>query len=189
MVVLLILAVVWAAVLGPSVLRRRAERRSTDSIGAFHRQLRVLQRTGPSIVDPAYRLATTYPSRRPFHMAGVHSAREAGGPEEEEPPLQASSGRVLRRSDPYFRADACRRRRNILVSLLALSVGTGLLGAIPSLRPALFVAIAGAVLLAAYVGLLLYLRNLAMEREDKLRYLPSPIEPQAPAAIRRVVAR
>jgi hypothetical protein len=68
-------------------------------------------------------------------------------------------------------------------------VFTGILGAMPSLRPALFVTIAGVVLLLGYVGLLVRLRNLALEREVKLRYLPQQGEPDAYVVIRRVAAR
>lgn len=68
-------------------------------------------------------------------------------------------------------------------------VFTGLLGAVPSLRPALFVTIAGAVMVAAYVALLVYLRTLALEREVKLRYLPEPVEADASAAVRRIAVR
>jgi hypothetical protein len=181
-VVLLILAMVWLAVLGPGLLRRRAERRSTDSIGAFHRQLRVLQRTGPALVDPAYRLedegeavssALRLPRpQRPVRAASVPRARHGE-----------------RRTDPYFRPEACRRRRNTLAGLLAVVVFTGLLGAVPALRPALFVTIVDALLLAGYVGLLVYLRTLALERQVKLRYLPQPIEADASAGFRRAASR
>lgn len=168
--VLLILAMVWAVVLGPSLLRRRAERRADDSIGAFHRQLRILQRTGPSVVDPAHRLDV--------EGGGIFLA-----------PGARIAAHAQRRPDPYFRPEACKRRRDILVVLLGVLVGTGLLGAIPALRPVLFVTIAGAVSLAVYVGLLVYLRTLALEREMKLRYLPQPAEHEPSVVARRIAAR
>ncbi len=168
--VLLILAIVWAAVLGPSLFRHRAERRSTDSIGAFHRHLRVLERAGPVKVSPAHRLLVAG-SREPARRS----------------PHRRVSG--ARRADPYFRPAACRRRRNTLAALLAVLVSTGLLGALPALRPALFVTIAGAVLVVGYVGLLVRLRNLALEREAKLRYLPQQGEAGAYVVIRRAAAR
>ncbi|MBV8162398.1 MAG: hypothetical protein JO265_15875, partial [Acidimicrobiia bacterium] len=46
-VLLLILAVVWAAVLVPPWLRSRADARPADSISAFRHRLTVLERTGP----------------------------------------------------------------------------------------------------------------------------------------------
>ena len=171
--VLLILAMVWAVVLGPSLLRRRAERRANDSIGAFHRQLRILQRTGPTVVDPAYRLdADGSTGTGIFRAPGTRAATS-----------------VQRRPDPYFRPEACKRRRDILLVLLGVLVGTGLLGAVPALRPVLFVTVVGAVSLAAYVGLLVYLRTLALEREVKLRYLPQPAEHEPSAAVRRIASR
>jgi hypothetical protein len=186
-VVLLILAIVWAAVLGPSLLRRRSER-STDSIGAFHRQLRVLERAGPTTVDPAHRLDTAYPSGSPFRVSSAQGATFVVPPE-----ASPFAGRVpahaARRPDPYFRPDACRRRRNVLVGLLSMLVFTGLIGAVPAMRPALFVTIVGAVMVAAYVGLLVYLRTLALEREVKLRYLPGPVEAEASAVVRRIAVR
>jgi len=172
-VVLVILAIVWAVVLGPSLLRRRAERRSTDSIGDFHRQLRILQRTGPTVVDPAHRLDPE-PSMGigPFRAPGARRMPSAD-----------------RHVDPYFRPDACKRRRDVLAILMCVLVGSGLLGAIPSLRPLLYLTMAGAASLAAYVGLLVYLRNLAVERELKLRYLPEPARHESTVVIRRVAAR
>ena len=56
MVVVLILAVLWAVVLGPPVVRRLMERRSVESIDSFHHSLHLLERTGPKIIQPAYRL-------------------------------------------------------------------------------------------------------------------------------------
>ena len=50
--VLVVLAVVWAVVLIPPWLRNRAEGRPGDSIGAFHRQLTTLERTGPEPAPP-----------------------------------------------------------------------------------------------------------------------------------------
>ena len=74
--VLLILVLVWAAVLGPSLLRRRFERRSGDSIGEFHQHLRVLRRTGPVLVPPAFRLSTALPEDSSERRAGQ---RAVGG--------------------------------------------------------------------------------------------------------------
>jgi hypothetical protein len=57
-VVLLFLVVVWLVVLGPSVLRRVREGRGNevDSVGTFHRELRILEHASPPFVPPAYRL-------------------------------------------------------------------------------------------------------------------------------------
>lgn len=179
--VLLVLAMVWLAVLGPGLLRRRAERRSTDSIGAFHRQLRVLQRTGPALVDPAYRLGD--------EADAASTALRLPRPQRPVRTAPAVARRGERRTDPYFRPDACRRRRNILAGLLSVALFTGLLGAVPAVRPALFVTLVDGLLLAGYVGLLVYLRTLALERQVKLRYLPQPVEAESSAGFRRAASR
>jgi hypothetical protein len=165
-VVLLILGIVWAVVLGPSLLRRRAERHSADSIGTFHRQLRVLEHAGPSLVDPANRMVTA--QRGPV-AAGPH------------PPDV--------RHDPFFRPDACRRRRDVLMVLAATTVVTGLLGIIPSMQPVLVLTGLGFAALVGYVVLIVRLRSLALEREVKLRYLPQAAQPEPAFVIRRVAAR
>lgn len=45
-VVVVILAIAWAAVLVPPILRARARNRPGDSVTEFHRRLNVLRRTG-----------------------------------------------------------------------------------------------------------------------------------------------
>ena len=47
--VLLILAVVWAIFLVPQLVRARAEKTPSDSIGAFRAQLSVLERATPAV--------------------------------------------------------------------------------------------------------------------------------------------
>jgi hypothetical protein len=58
-IVLILVAVLWVAVLIPSVVSKLRERRSAGSIGRFHQRLDLLERTGPKIVEPAYRLTGT----------------------------------------------------------------------------------------------------------------------------------
>jgi hypothetical protein len=74
----------------------------------------------------------------------------------------------------------------ILVCTLTV---TGLLGLIPAMRILLIGAAFVGVVLAAYVGLLIRLRNQALEREVKLRYLPRGTEYDIPVAVRRVASR
>ncbi len=59
MIVLILVAVLWIAVLVPSVIAKIRERRSAGSIGRFHQRLDLLERTGPKLVEPAYRLTGT----------------------------------------------------------------------------------------------------------------------------------
>jgi hypothetical protein len=72
-----------------------------------------------------------------------------------------------------------KRRRDIFVGLLVAMVGSLVLGFLPPLRALWALHVVIDVLFAAYVGLLVYLRNLAAEREMKVRFLPAP-----PAALR-----
>ncbi len=167
-VILLILVVVWAIVLGPSLLRRRVERHTGDSIGAFHRQLRVLEHAGPSLVHAANRLGNT--------SAGAPTA-ETGT----RPPNV--------RHDPFFRPEACRRRRDVLLVLASSVVGTGLLGVVPALRPLLVLTAVAVLALAGYLALLVRLRSLAVERAVKLRYLPQAAHLEPTLVVRRAAAR
>jgi hypothetical protein len=59
-----------------------------------------------------------------------------------------------------------------LVTLVAGAVGTLLLGMLPGLHKLLVLQVLFDVALAAYVALLVRLRNLAAERDRKLAYLP-----------------
>jgi len=61
MVVLLILVILWIVILTPLALRRFAERSSGGSIESFHEHLHLLERTGPKLVAPAYRLESAPP--------------------------------------------------------------------------------------------------------------------------------
>jgi len=58
MILVVVLGAMWLAVLGPGYLRRRRERSrdGVTSVSVFHRQLRVLERSGPAPLPPAYRL-------------------------------------------------------------------------------------------------------------------------------------
>lgn len=59
MVVLLLIAV-WGVILVPVLWRRRSERHASNSIESFHHQLHLLERAGPKIVAPAFRLETAF---------------------------------------------------------------------------------------------------------------------------------
>jgi hypothetical protein len=138
--VLLLLAVIWAAVLIPPMVRARAESRPAGSITDFRRQLRVLARTTPyASASPSY--AAAVPVRRPV------PARR--------------------------RASSVKRRRDILVGLLVAMAGSLLFGVLPPLRVLWLVHVVLDVLFVAYVALLVYMRNLAAEREMKVRFLPT----------------
>lgn len=152
LVVLLILAVVWAVFLVPQVLRHRAEKTPADSIGAFRNQLSVLERTAPGT-----------PAR----------------------PVRASTGVIAPYGSPYaFRVSqkelVRRRRQSILFGLLGAMVVT-LLGSLV-VGSLLTVHVVLDLLFVAYCAMLVRARNVAAEREMKVRYLPGPMtaspEPQ-----------
>jgi hypothetical protein len=191
-VVLVVLVLVWAVVLGPSLLRRTVDRQHKDSIGSFHRQLHVLGRTGPSLVAPAHRLDTTLPVVRgegvgTGWLGSVSSRPSAPLIRHDEPVVGLQT--ALRRPDPYFRPGACKRRRDVLMVLLCSLTVSGLIGIIPAMRVMLALTAVIGVALAAYLGLLIRLRNRALEREVKLRYLPRSTEYDLPTPVRRVASR
>lgn len=62
MALLILIALLWAIVLAPGFFKRRSERQSVGSIDHFHHQLHLLERTGPKLVAPAYRLQSAEPA-------------------------------------------------------------------------------------------------------------------------------
>lgn len=180
--ILVLLLIVWAVVLGPGVVRRRAESHATDSIHAFHQQLGVLQRAGRALIPPANRL------RAPFASLAMSSGAPSGRPslllvrpgDVGEGSGAGSMVGVAMRRQPIgpghrsLRAQARKRRRDVLLGLVVSAVGTAVLGALPPLRPLLVVAVLCAMLLAGYVVLLRRLQAVEAERRNKLRRLPVP---------------
>jgi hypothetical protein len=159
--VLLILAVIWAAVLIPPALRARAEGRPADSITAFHRQLSVLRRTGPRMGGFGARSsAFSPPAPEQFPFTPPRAVAVAPGV------------RTVSRATMARRASR-RRRRDILMALLVAAGTTLVLGAVPALRMLWVVHGVVDVLLVSYVALLVRQRNLATERELKVRLLPT----------------
>jgi hypothetical protein len=151
-VVLMLLAVVWVAVLAPPLLRKGVESRRSDSVGDFRRHLGVLQRTGPTVIAPAHtRLA------RPAFYA-------TPSPAPRTPPAQRAS-----------RSQTLRRRRNVFIGLVGSTVLLLAVGAVPGLHVILAVAGASVLLLGAYVAMLIRMRNLAAERDMKLTFLPQAV--------------
>lgn len=162
--VLLVLAVIWAAVLVPPLLRARAEGRPADSIGNFRRQLHVLQRTGPGVFPPANTLGASMGPYRPV-----------------------APGLAIRSASPEAarRARTLKRRRDVLFGLLGAMGGTLLLGLLPSLRVLWGLHLVLDLLFAGYVALLVRMRNEAAEREMKLRFIPGATATPEPALLLR----
>jgi hypothetical protein len=156
-VVIVILAVVWAAVLIPPMLQNRSQARPADSISAFQSQLNTLQRrtvgesAGP--VTPPNGMRAVRPVTSTPGLAGPSEFRAV--------PLGTVDQARL------ARIDAQRRRRQVLAGLLvAAGVTLALSFVLPSLRMLHLVI---DVLLVAYVALLIHRRKLAQERAAKVR--------------------
>ena len=142
--VLLILAVIWAAVLLPPYLQNRSESRPADSISSFQHQLSVLERRAGA--RPGYRAVPR--TRSPYSIAMV------GG-----------SGRLSR-------SEMKKRRRDVLFTLAGAAGLTFLLafalgGVVWGLN------LVCDVLLAGYVYLLAQANQRTMERSVKVRSLPA----------------
>ena len=169
--VLLVLAGIWAAVLIPPAVRARAEGRPGDSIHNFKRQLTVLRRTGPpgraaggdhwrrSHVSPAT-LAPVHGPVRTSRAAPVAAHRAPVRGMRTVAPASAARSRTIR------------RRRDVLTALLVAAVATLALGLLFSMAIMLVTHVVADVLLVAYVALLIHQRNVAAERDMKVRYLP-----------------
>ena len=80
MIVLILVAVLWIAVLVPSVISKLSERRSAGSIDHFHERLDLLERTGPKLVEPAYRLTGTESAGSPAGSVQVTVASSSVRP-------------------------------------------------------------------------------------------------------------
>ncbi len=169
--VLLILAVIWAAVLLPPALQSRRENRPGDSIASFRSQLRVLERTTPGF------------GPRPIRRAPRSSAPQA---------LPVRQTRVtghapVARSAAYARrAEARRRRRDIFVTLLG-AVALTLAAALVMGGPVWGLHFAVLALFVGYVALLIYMQHQVAEREMKVRFLHErrPARAVDPAVLRR----
>lgn len=160
--VLLILAVIWAAVLIPPLLGARAEGRPADSIGDFRRQLSVLRRAAP--------IGTVAP---PQQLAAYGTVPFVPGPH-----TQSRQDAARRRT--------VKRRRDVFYALVTSMAGTLVLGMVPGLRVLWGLHLVLDALFVAYVALLVRMRNQAAEREMKVRFLPHAAPAPEPAfALRR----
>jgi hypothetical protein len=162
--VLLVIAIIWAVVLGHWVISTRAEGRPGDSIGTFRHQLYVLKRTAPPVVPPANSL----------------SARR------QAPAAPAPTYRMARNYSPdnVRRARTLRRRRDVLLALLA-AMGITFVLAVLGLSALWGLHLILDVAFAGYVAMLVRMRNAAAERDMKLRFLPGPVQAEPALLLRR----
>ncbi len=149
-VVLLGLAVVWAIVLAPEVLRRTSGMRRVDPVNAFHRQMSSLDQNGgrPSGRPGTNVIDLRGPSRssaRP--MQRPTAARYGGAPQRPVRPAQRPAPRSI--VSPRTQ----KRRQDVLIVLVAAAVLT-LLCAVAFGGVFLLLHVVADVLLVAYVVLL-----------------------------------
>jgi hypothetical protein len=144
LVVLVILAVVWAVYL-VSWVRSRTEHRRVNSINSFSRHLSVLERTGPGGANEVRALGATA-------MAGP-----VVGPSPRRPTL----------------SQAKKRRRDVLVGLLA-GTGVTFLGAVLLRGTVVYLFGLSLCLTVAYVVALASIQKRALERRAKVRRLDQP---------------
>ena len=152
--VLIVLAAVWAAFLLPPILRARSEHRPSGSITDFRRQLHVLARSTPA--------GGIAPQAIPGRVVPIRPLGPTHAPLHAPAPLRLGRSR-----------QTVKRRRDIFVGLLVAMGASLVLGFLPQLRILWSIHVLLDVLFVAYVGALVYLRNLAAEREMKVRFLPA----------------
>ena len=182
--VLLVLALIWGALL-VSWLKSRSESTFSDSVGTFRRHLTVLERATPTTVRPANRLRDGY-SGAAQYRSSARGQLQAGRPTPARHPAPgrsagaaarptgARSGRpIAGNAAALRRRQAQKRRRDVFFALLAGAAGSFLLALIPGLSIMWAVQVICDVLLAGYVAMLVRIRNLAAERELKLRFIPN----------------
>jgi type II secretory pathway component PulM len=158
-VILLLLAVIWGVFLVPQLLRARADRGPADSIGSFRNQLSMIERSLPEG-------QTRGQARRSFPSAAASSAMPAFGAPVYGAPVAA-------RGIAPSRSELQRRRRDVLLALLAAVIATLALGLV--FKPAFALNFVADAAFATYVALLVRARTIAAEREMKVRYLPGPV--------------
>lgn len=166
-VVLLILVVAWVIVLAPPLLRSRGELRRGDSIGSFHHSLGVLGRT------------------QSFD-GGASSPMRTGGPL--TPPLAARMGTTAMPQSSASQRSAKRRRE--VFTVLGAAATVTLLAAVTIGGPMWGLHLLADLLLGAYAALVAWFRQLSLEHQQKVRYLPAARghAPAPLAALRRTAS-
>lgn len=192
--VLLVLAGIWAAVLIPPAVRARAEGRPGDSISNFRRQLTVLHRTTPhagrSGAGDLRRFHAPAAAVTPVH-GPLRSTPVRSGPAGRSAAVRPQAAALRGVAPSASRNRTIRRRRDVLTALLVAVVATLILGVLLGSGLVWGAQLLADVLLVAYVALLVHQRNVAAERDMKVRFLPQAarLEPALlraePALLRR----
>ncbi|MGD0441924.1 MAG: hypothetical protein ABSB52_15025 [Acidimicrobiales bacterium] len=159
LVVIAVLAVIWVIALTPMLLRKLAERRFSNSVDSFHRQLRGMRRAYPrlaaSATDPDMAL-----SMARVADAGVRASTAVAPP-------RASRSEVFA-NRPGRSAPQSARRRHVLLVLATAMLGFLLLGMVPGLRVLWDLALLAFAATAGYLALLIHVHRRAVEREVKV---------------------
>ena len=205
MILLVLVALLWMAVLAPSAWRKFSERQGVGSIDHFHHQLQLLEHAGPKTVAPAYRLHTASPGGGP--APSVPAVADASRPKlvllratEDETAADVDDSEgvhyervgVLDRPEPaclpevgsnlpvYRREQARRRCTTFLRCLCGVAISTGLIGIFPGMHLAwIFTGLSGLAALGL-VGLMAYAREIeAQQRARRPRSADAPraVEP------------
>jgi hypothetical protein len=143
----------------------------------FRRQLSVLRRTGPhrASLNGGGRAAGGEHWYRPHAVAPiapVHGPRRST--RTSSMPMHRATVRPLPAASPSSaaRSRTMRRRRDVLSALVVAVLATLVLGLLPAFRVMLVAHLVADILLVAYVALLIHQRNVAAERDLKVRFLP-----------------
>lgn len=182
--VVLFLVVIWIAVLAPGLIRRFKESSSQSSIDDFHQQLHLLERAGPKLVEPAYRLAAGEDDSGIPAPAGRPGQSEGGpatglvllDPEVTQTRSTQPMVRTASRRSAIATRRARKRRRDVLLGAMATAVLTGVLGAMHALHLLWAVTGVSVLAIAAYIGLAAYAQMIHADRQAS-----RPVE-QAPRA-------
>jgi membrane protein implicated in regulation of membrane protease activity len=211
-ILLILVALLWAAVLAPSVWRRFVERRGVGSIDHFHHQLQLLEHASPKTVEPAYRLHTLPGLAGPASAppAAVDTARPklvllrptddvaVSDVDDREGGHYERVG-VLDRPEPacrpdvdvdlrsFRRAEARRRGTTLLRCLAGVAVSTGLIGLVPGMAIAWVFTVATGLAALALLGLMAYAKELEAEQVRRRGRIRGGAA-EAPAAIGRAEA-
>ena len=156
--VIAVLAVIWVIALTPMMLRKLSERRFSNSVDSFHRQLRGMRRAYPRLaanaVDPEMALyMAPMPDASARAPSGAHS--------------RTQRSEILERPARRPAAPSARRRRVLLV-LVATMLGFFLLGMIPALNVLWDLSLLAFAATACYLALLIHVHRSAVEREVKV---------------------
>jgi len=92
LILLVLVALLWMAVLAPSAWRRFGERQGVGSIDHFHHQLQLLEHAGPKTVAPAYRLHTSGAAAAAAAAAAAGTAATAATAATGEAPNATDAG-------------------------------------------------------------------------------------------------